>query len=255
MIDDFHLKAYNIQAINYNRDLESFPVLNTILNKITGTSIYKSPTDMGVNVVAKCITDDAVCREAGKQELIRRYLKARVDYKKGLCNKATIERTFDIMRKCGLTVEDRFVYRIAHQTSQEKNCHIVAIELSDGRIVTGKSQGLITATAGAVLNALKELADIPHDNIVNREAVINISELKQTLKLGSSLDLKEIFMALSIFSSQDESTAKALAQISKLKDCEVHSTYVIPTADEDFLRKLKVNLTCDDIFASNQLFI
>lgn len=255
MLDSFHLKEYGITAINYNRDLESFPVLSTILNKITGNSIYKSPTDMGVNVVSKCIVDDEICREAGKQEIIRRYLKAKVDYKKGLCNKSTIERTYEIMKKYGLSPQDREVYNIAHQTSQEKNSHIVAIKLKDGRIVTGKSQGLITATAGAVLNALKELANIPHENIVNREAVINISNLKQTLSLGSSLDLKEIFMALSIFSDRDESTFKALSQISNLKDCEVHSTYILPSADEDFLRKLKLNLTCDDTFINNQLFI
>ncbi len=253
MVDHYHEKAYGIKAINYNRDLETYPVLNQILTKIQGQCVYKSPTDMGINMVADCITDDECCREAGKQEIIRRYLKARVEYKKGQCSQNTVLRTYEIMKSQNLDKEDRPVCDVARKTRLEKNSHIVAIELPDGSIITGKTQGLITATAGAVLNALKHMAYIPHENIVDREAVKNISALKETLGLGSTLDLKDIFIAMSILQNSDESTQKALAEIHNLKGCEVHSTYILSSADEDFLRKLKMNLTCDDVFATTNL--
>lgn len=254
MIDYFHKDAYGIDAVNYNRDLESFPVLSKILNKIQGKIVYKSPTDMGINVISKCIENDKVCIEASKQEIIRRYLKAKVDYKNDNTTIETVKKLEDIVKKCKLHIENRKVLKVARDTQKIKKSHIVAIELNDGRIITGKSQGLITATAGAVLNSLKSLAGIPHDNIVNREAVKNISELKRDLRLGSSLDLKDIFIALSILSEYDESTALALSQIKNLQGVEAHSTCILPRTDEDFLRKLKINFTCDDVFATDNLF-
>jgi uncharacterized protein (UPF0371 family) len=158
------------------------------------------------------------------------------------------------MKKCNLKVDNREVSKIAHLFKKETGSHVVAIELNDDRVVIGKNKGIITATAGAVLNALKELAQIPHDNIVDHVAVRNIVELKQNLKIGNNLDLKDIFIALSILSDYDENSKLALDQISNLKGCEVHSTFILPRADEDFLRKLKVNLTCDDEFVNNNLF-
>lgn len=252
--DYYHKNAYNIDAINYNRDLQAFPVLRDILKKITGEEYYKSPTDMGVNVLSKCILDQSICKNAGKSEIIRRYLRAKVDYKKGLINRETVEVLFELMQNNELHVTNRHCLSFARKKQKEKQTHIVAIELHNGKIVYGKNQGVITATAGAVLNALKELANISHENIVNRDAVKNISYLKKDLDLGESLDLKDIFIALSILSETDESSRLALEHIQDLKGCEVHSTCILPSADEDFLRKLKVNLTCDDVFANQNLF-
>jgi uncharacterized protein (UPF0371 family) len=254
MIDPYHKSAYGKSVVNYNRDIEAYPVLRDILKKITGEVFYKSPTDMGVNRVAKCIIDDEACKEAGRQEIIRRYLKNKVELKKGTTSLSTVERNLQLMKKCNLKVDNREVSKIAHLFKKETGSHVVAIELNDDRVVIGKNKGIITATAGAVLNALKELAQIPHDNIVDHVAVRNIVELKQNLKIGNNLDLKDIFIALSILSDYDENSKLALDQISNLKGCEVHSTFILPRADEDFLRKLKVNLTCDDEFVNNNLF-
>lgn len=254
MIDTFHLEAYGTEEVNYNRDIEAFPVLKNILDRILGESIYKSPTDMGVNVVAKCITDDEVCKEAGRQEIIRRYLKYKVEYKKGLTPKTTVSTARNIMRGQGLTEGNRKVYTVAHDVQLQKNTNIVAIELPDGRVVTGKEQGVITATTGAVLNALKELAGIANDNIVDRDSVRNIADLKKSLGLGSKLDLKDIFIAMSILKEKDDNTAKSLDSIQYLRGSEAHSTYIVPKSDEDFLRKLKVNITCDSVFENNNLF-
>lgn len=254
MIDPYHLDEYGTEEVSYNRDIEAFPVLKNIFDRIQGDCMYKSPTDMGVNEVAKCIIDDEVCREAGRQEIIRRYIRSQTEYKKGYTSKTTINTIRNIMRAYGINENDRTVYRIAHEKQMEKNCHIVAIELTDGTLVTGKEQGVITATAGALLNALKGMANIPHDNIVDRESVKNLSDLKNSLNLGSSLDLKDIFIAMSILSSEHSDSAKAINVIPRLKGAEVHATYILPAADEDFLRKLQMNVTTDDVFPSDNLF-
>ena len=254
MIDPFHKDTYDIIATNYNRDVEAFPIVKNIITKIAGKTIYESPTDMGVNRVAQGIIDDKVCREASKQEVIRRYLKTKVEFKKGLCNQEVVDRTYEIMNNLHLRIHDRQVVKIAHEKQKEKNSHIVAIELPDGRIVYGKDQGVITASTGAVLNALRELANIDGETVIDRIAVKNISELKETLNLGESLDLKDIFIALAIMSEKDVLSKRALAQIPNLIGSEVHSTYILPSHDEDFFRKLKANVTCDDVFLGHHLF-
>lgn len=254
VIDCFHMKCYGCQAVNYNRDLEAFPVLTDILFKITGETVYNSPTDMGVNVISKCIVDDSIVRAASQQEIIRRFLKVKVDYKKGRADKVTVDRNLEIMLKSGLRVEDRAVVNAAHQKQADKGVHAVAIQLHDGTLITGKDQGEITATAGAVLNALKYLAGIEHENIVNREAVARISQLKTKLSMGSSLNLEDIFVALSIYADMEESSRIALEKLDQLFYCEVHSTCILSNVDEDFLRKLNINLTCDDVFAKDVLF-
>ena len=254
MIDPYHLDEYGTEEVSYNRDIEAFPVLKNIFDRIQGDCMYKSPTDMGVNEVAKCIIDDEVCREAGRQEIIRRYIRSQTEYKKGYTSKTTINTIRNIMRAYGINENDRTVYKVAHEKQMEKSCHIVAIELNDGTLVTGKEQGVITATAGALLNALKGLANIPHENIVDRESVKNLSTLKNSLNLGSSLDLKDIFIAMSILSTEHSDSEKAINVIPKLKGAEVHATYILPAADEDFLRKLQMNVTTDDVFPSDNLF-
>jgi len=171
MIDPFHKETYGITATNYNRDVEAFPILKQILTKIAGKSIYNSPTDMGVNRVAQGIIDDKACREASKQEIIRRHLKSKVEFKKGLCNIDCVERTLEIMNGVRLKPNDRPVVKLAHEVQKEKNNDIVAIELTNGQMVTGKNQGVITATTGAVLNALRELGNIEGETVIDRTAV------------------------------------------------------------------------------------
>ena len=254
MIDPFHYKTYGITATNYNRDVEAFPIVQNIITKISGNSLYKSPTDMGVNRVAQGIIDDKVCRDASKQEIIRRYLKSKVEFKKGICNQDSVDRTFEIMNNLKLKINDRPVVKLAHEKQKEKDAHIVAIELPDGRLVYGKHQGVITASTGAVLNALRELANIEGETVIDRAAVKNISKLKDTLNLGKSLDVKDIFIALSIMSEKDEVSRRALDQLPNLMGSEVHSTYILPTHDEEFFRKLRANVTADDVFMTHHLF-
>ncbi len=251
LIDPFHHDNYGIEATNYNRDIQAFPLLEKILTKLAGKSIYKSPTDMGVNRVASGIIDDKACKEASQQEIIRRYLKAKVDYKKGLGSISTVRRTFEIMEKCKVRLTDRPVLKVAREVQKIKNNDIVSIQLKNGTIVSGKNQGLITATTGAVLNALRELGNVQGDTVIDRQAVKNIAKLKETLNLGTNLDLKDIFIALSIMAERDENSKIALEQIPNLIGSEVHATYIISNEDESFLRKLRANVTCDDICLNN----
>lgn len=254
LIDPYHLNTYGIKATNYNRDTEAFPILQQILLKIAGSSPYNSPTDMGVNRVALGIIDDKACKDASKQEIIRRYLKAKVEFKKGLCSFDCVKRTSEIMDGLKLKLSDRKVLKYAHEMQRVKKNDVVTIELSNGSLVYGKNQGVITATTGAVLNALRELGNIQGDTVIDRQAVKNIASLKETLKLGQELDLKDIFIALSIMAEKDINSKIALEQIPNLIGCEVHSTYILSNEDENFLRKLKANVTCDDTFLSNKLY-
>ena len=247
MIDPFHLEAYGVTTVNYNRDVEIFPVLNAMFTQIMGESPYKSPTDMGVNMVGNCIFDDEACKEASLQEIILRYYNGLCEFKKGIGSKDTVYKLELLMRQAGISTENRKVVSKATEKSEITNGPAVAIELDDGRIATGKTSALLGASAAALLNALKTLADIDHDyHLVAPEAIEPIQTLKIDY-LGSKnprLHTDEILIALSISAANDDKARLALEQLPKLKGCEVHSTVMLSSVDERVFKKLGTHLTC-----------
>lgn len=265
MIDYFHLEAYGETAVNYNRDLETFPVLKRIIEKITGKeSVYKSPTDMGVNRVGFGIVDDEVVKEASKQEIIRRYFKTGCEYKKGYVDKDTFEHSKLIMEQVNLKEEDRKVVMPARERAtklkEEKNkeiCTAVAIELEDGTILTGKGSELLDASAAALLNSVKHLAKIADEmHLISPVILQPILDLKYKT-LGNqkvSLNCEEVLIALSISAATNPTAQVAMEKLSMLKGAQAHSTTILPTADEQTLRKLGIDVTCDAEYASESLF-
>jgi len=267
LIDPWHLEAYGKTAINYNRDVEVFPVLKRILEKITGESIYKSPTDMGVNRAGFGITDDAVVQEAAKQEIIRRYFRSNCEYIMGFGDKETVERIEILLEELSIKPENRSVVEPARQAAQEaqkKNkgnqgifCG-AAIELQDGSIVTGKNSTLMHASSSLVLNAIKNLAGIPDQiHLLSPSIIESIGNLKKnilTLK-NVSLDLEETLIALSISSATNPSAQLAMEKLKQLRGCEVHITHMPTPGDEVGLRRLGVNLTSEPNFSTKSLFV
>lgn len=264
MIDYFHLEAYGETAVNYNRDLETFPVLKRIIEKITGKeSVYKSPTDMGVNRVGFGIVDDEVVKEASKQEIIRRYFKTGCEYKKGYVNKDTFEHSKLIMDQVNLKEEDRKVVLPARERAarlKEENssiCTSVAIELNDGTILTGKGSELLDASAAALLNSIKYLANIADDmHLISPVILEPILDLKTKTLTNQkvSLNCEEVLIALSISAATNPIAQVAMEKLAMLKNCQVHSTTILPTSDEQTLGKLGIDVTCDAEYASESLF-
>lgn len=264
MIDYFHLEAYGETAVNYNRDLETFPVLKRIIEKITGKeSVYKSPTDMGVNRVGFGIVDDEVVKEASKQEIIRRYFKTGCEYKKGYVNKDTFEHSKLIMDQVNLKEEDRKVVLPARERAarlKEENssiCTAVAIELNDGTILTGKGSELLDASAAALLNSIKYLANIADDmHLISPVILEPILDLKTKTLTNQkvSLNCEEVLIALSISAATNPIAQVAMEKLAMLKNCQVHSTTILPTSDEQTLGKLGIDVTCDAEYASESLF-
>ncbi len=251
MIDPFHLEAYGETTVNYNRDVEVFPVLNAIFEQILGESPYKSPTDMGVNMAGNCITDDDICCEASKQEIIRRYYQEMCDLKHGYGSKNTLYKLELLLKQANITVHDRKVVEAALDREESTSHPAVAIQLPEGRIVTGKTSDLLGASAAALLNALKELGGIDHElHLVAPSAIEPIQDLKIGY-LGSKnprLHTDEILIALSISASTNSDAKLALAQIPKLKGCEVHSSVLLSSVDEKIFKRLGVHLTCEPKF-------
>ena len=264
MIDHFHLEAYGETAVNYNRDLESFPVLKRIIEKITGKeSVYKSPTDMGVNRVGFGIVDDAVVREASEQEIIRRYFKTGCEYKKGYVDKEIFEHAKLIMEQVNLKEEDRKVVIPARERARKLKeedaeiCTAVAMELEDGTILTGKGSETLDASAAVLLNAVKHLANIADDmhliSPVILEPIINLKS-KTSRNKNVSLNSEEVLLALSICAATNPTAQRAMEMLGKLKGCQVHSTTILPSSDEQTFRKLGLDVTCDAEYATDSLF-
>lgn len=251
MIDPWHLAAYDKQAVNYNRDVEIFPVLNTIFEQITGKSPYKSPTDMGVNMAGYAICDDAACVDASKQEIIRRYFKALARERRNGLEPDESSKIDMIMKGNGISVNDRKVYVEANRISEERNCPAAAIELDDGTIITGKTNDLFGCSSSMILNALKHLAGIDQDvDLISKNSIIPIQDLKIKY-LGSRnprLHIDEMLIALSSSAEHDENAKIAISQLPKLRNCEVHTTVLLAHNDEKFYRKLGINLTSNPIF-------
>ena len=246
MIDPFHLKAYGETTVNYNRDVEIFPVLNAIFMKIYGESPYSSPTDMGVNMAGNCIFDDEACREASRQEIIRRYYTALTGAAEGKCTQEEVNKIQLLMSRENISTTDRSTVTPALERAESTGAPAAAIELNDGTIITGKTGDLLGATSAALLNTLKKLADLPHDcKILSPSAIAPIQTLK-TKYLGSKnprLHTDEVLIALSATAADNEYAALALAQLPKLKGCQVHSTVILSQVDIKTLKKLECDVT------------
>ncbi len=248
MIDPYHMKAYGVTTVNYNRDVEIFPVLNAIFMKIYGKSPYASPTDMGVNMVGNSICDDEVCREASRQEIIRRYFKALVGVADGTRTEEELNKLELLMQQEELLPTHRNVVPPARSRADASGSAAAAIELHDGRIVTGKAGALLGSSAAVLMNALKDLADIPHKELIlSPESIAPIQALK-TQYLGSKnprLHTDEVLIALSATAANNERAALALAQLPKLRGCQMHSTVMMPGVDLKTFKKLMCDVTCD----------
>lgn len=258
MIDSFHLEKYGTIAVNYNRDLEVFPVLKAILHKITGEDIYASPTDMGVNAIGDCISDNEVIEKAGKQEIIRRYYKALCDAKTGSGDEETAKRIKVLMNELEINeLEERPVIIAANSKSKKEDLPVIALELANGKIITGKKTDLLSPASSLLLNAIKELTNIPDEVYLLSPAVLEpILALKPNLGTSEqSLSLQEVIIALSICSVTNPIVDKALKNLTQLDGCEAHASFMVYNGDLNSLRKLNINLTCEPIFYSNNLFM
>ena len=258
MIDPFHLEAYGVTTVNYNRDVEAFPIVRNILSRITGDeSVYKSPTDMGVNMAGYAIVDDEAVRAAASQEIIRRYYKALCDHKQGKGSQDAVDKIKRIMQELSLTTADRAVVAPALAKSESSGVAAAAIQLPDGPIVTGKASNLMSACSSCVLNAIKAIAGIDDSLTLISPIILEpILQLKIDI-LGSRssvLKVDDVLAALSITAATNTLTARAMAALPKLRDCEMHSTCMLHSGDEGTLRKMGLRLTSEPEYPSKDLF-
>lgn len=266
MIDSFHLEAYGTTAVNYNRDLEVFPVVKRIIEKITGEEAeYRSPTDMGVNRAGFGITDDEVVRKAACQEIIRRYMIAQCDYKKGKIDSGTLERVKLLMDDLSLSVEDRNVVIPAREYAEKKkdcderyvNVVVMAMEMDDGTIITGRSSRRMVAAAAAVLNSIKYLCGLADEiHLISPNILRSIQELKTNVLMAdkTSLNCEEILMALTISAATNPSAEAVLSKLPCLRGCKAHCTAILSDKDETTLKSLGVDVTSDPEYITNNLY-
>lgn len=258
MIDPFHLDAYGKTTVNYNRDVEIFPVLNAMFERIYGKSPYKSPTDMGVNMAGNCICDDDACKEASRQEIIRRYFDALRRLLLGLCPDSEVLKIEMLMNQQDINVHDRSVVDAALARAKETGTPAAAILLQDNRIITGKTSNLLGASAALLLNALKELAGIDHEqHVISPDAIEPIQKLK-TQYLGSTnprLHTDEVLIALSVSAASDNLAQLALDQIPKLKGCQVHTSVMVSSVDIKQFKKLSIHATFEAKYEKKPVFI
>lgn len=252
MIDSFHLSYYNEIAINYNRDLEQFPLLKSILYKITGKNIYNSPTDMGVNMVGNCIIDDNIVRIAAKKEIVRRYFQEMTNYKMGLIDIDVPEKIKILMNELEIDEDLIKCRKTALKKSNKEKCPVMAIEI-DNKIITGKQSELLSAPSALIINTIKCLSKIPDNIDLLSPAILKpILKLKDTKK-NTPLQLQEVLIALSICSVTNPMVGDALTKLERLKDCEAHSSHIITNGDLKVLKELKIRLTCEPKFYSKQI--
>ena len=257
MIDPFHLEAYGETTVNYNRDIEIFPVLNAVFEQIYGSSPYASPTDMGVNMVGNCIIDDDVCRQAAHQEIIRRYYAARCNLRKGQGEQSEVDKLELLLQKSGITDEDRPVLAAARSRAEETGAPASAMQLPDGRIITGKTTNLLGPSAALLLNVLKALGGIEKSTHLISPSVIEPIQTLKCTYLGNHnprLHTDEVLLALSICAATDEKAATAMKQLPLLKGCEAHSTVILGQVDNNVFKRLGVNLTCDPRYQTHKLY-
>ena len=257
MIDPFHLEAYGVTTVNYNRDIEIFPVLEAMFKRIFGECPYKSPTDMGVNMIGSAIVDDEVCREASRQEVIRRYFASACSVRKGLSEPAELRKLEMLMSSMGLESSMRRCVPAALQKAEETSGPAVAIELPDGRIVTGRTSSLMGASCAALLNALKALAGIRDSvNLISPTVLEPIQHLKVE-HLGNSnprLHTDEVLIALSMSAVTNPTAELAMETLSQLKGSEVHSSVILSQVDENVFKKLGAHVTCEPVYQTHSLY-
>ena len=257
MIDPFHLDAYSEKAVNYNRDIEIFPVLNAMLEEILGESPYKSPTDMGVNMAGFAICDDEAVCEASKQEVIRRYYAALVNARQGMGEQSDISKIELLMKQIGTSVTERKVVGAALQKAEATGGPAVALELADGTIITGKTSSLLGASSSLLLNCLKVLAGIPDEiDLISPTIIEPIQRLKTEIMGNHNprLHTDEILIALSICAATSDVAKKALEQANKLKGLEAHSSVILSRVDENVFRKLGINITFEPKYQTKKLY-
>ena len=258
MIDPFHLEAYGQTAVNYNRDVEIFPVLEAMFKRMYGESPYKSPTDMGVNMAGYCLCDDEACREASKQEIIRRWYHAACEVRKGMASQNALMKLELLMNRLGVTCKDRPpVVPALEKAELNGDKPAMALELPDGRIVTGKTSSLLGACSACILNALKTLAGIPDDvPLLSPEIIRPLQHLKVE-HLGNKnprLHVNEALIALAVCAVSDPVASQAMEALNDLAGSEAHATVILARADENTLSKLKINLTCEPKYETHKLY-
>lgn len=257
MIDPFHLDAYGVTTVNYNRDVEIFPVLSAIFERIFGQCPYQSPTDMGVNMAGNCIFDDEACKEASKQEILRRYYQAIDGLAEGTRTQEEVFKLELLMKQAHISTDDRKVTSAALIRAEVTGAPAAALELEDGRMITGKTSDLLGASAALLLNTLKELAEIPHETHVISPASIEPIQKLKTAYLGSKnprLHTDEVLIALSSSAATSDVAKKALEQLPKLKGCQVHSSVMLSSVDRAIFQKLAVQLTCEPVYEHKKLY-
>ena len=257
MIDPFHLEAYGATVVNYNRDVEVFPVLSAIFERIFGTSPYKSPTDMGVNMVGNCIVDDEIVQRAAKQEIVRRYYQAMVERRKGLATDETVYKIELLMNKAGVSTADRPCVSVANLTAEKTGSPAAAMEMEDGTILHGKTSPLLGAASALLLNALKYLAGIEDTiELIQPSFIEPIMKLKTEIlgSRGSLLHLDEILIALSIAAVSDEHAKRALEQVPALAGLDAHCSVILSAVDEGVFKKLGINLTCEPNYENKKFY-
>ena len=248
MIDPFHMEAYDKVAINYNRDIEIFPVLDALFTGIYGHNPYKSPTDMGVNMVGFCISNDEACREASRQEIIRRYYEALNRLAEGNGNENEVSKLALLLKQAGITTDDRRCTVAAKERKARSGVHAAAIELADGTLITSETSPLLGPSAALLLNATKHLAGIDHSvKLIPQEMIEPIQKTKIEYLGGNNprLHTDEVLVALSVLSRHDDSCRRALTQLPELRGCQVHSTVMLSEVDRKIFKKLGCGLTCD----------
>lgn len=256
MIDPWHLAAYGVSTVNYNRDVEVFPVLNAMFTKVLNNSPYKSPTDMGVNMAGFCIIDDEACCEASRQEIIRRYLTAKVQARSGKCANSVVDKLYLTMSKLNLSAEDRSVVPAARACAQQSNRNAAALLLIDGTMMLGRESALLSSASALILNALKHLARLPDVKLIAPQALRPIQTLinKGYGADQAQLHANEALIALSVSASVNPMAELALEQLPKLRGCQVHLTSIPSHADEKTFRKLGLQMTADPIYPTSKVY-
>ena len=257
MIDPYHLEAYGKIAVNYNRDVEIFPVLNQMMTQIIGESPYKSPTDMGVNMIGDCIMDDEVVRDASCREIIRRYYNVACQVRKAAADPEQLVKLEMVMEQAKVELSNRKVAVLANKMAEETGMPAAAIEMNDGTLIGGKTSALLGPSSAMLLNALKYLANIPSQvDLISPIVIEPICNLK-TKHLGNNnprLHVNEVLLALSICALTDMNARKALEKLDELRCCEVHTSVILSSVDVSTLKKLGVNLTCEPRYQSKNLY-
>ena len=250
MIDPFHLEAYGVTTVNYNRDIEIFPVLNALFEGIYGDSPYKSPTDMGVNMIGYCISDDEVCREAAKDEIIRRYYTSLGRFAEGACEEGEVNKIALLMKQAGITTDYRKCTVAARKRKEKSGLASAAIELANGTIITAETSSLLGPSAALILNAAKHLAGIDHDvKLIPQSMIEPIQKTKVSFLHGHNprLHTDEVLVALSMLSTTDENCRKALECLPQFDGCQVHTTVMLSEVDRKIFKKLGVGVTSDPV--------